>query len=165
AASAHLESVQTAAAAAAEAYNGARYQLQLRARAGDGAAAKVADAQRHANAALVRVRQYAALVYQQGGTGELEAFVSSTGAQDLLDRAAPLDAVAGSRQRILQDASASSSLADSLRRQAALARAQQLAAAQAAREARDAAQAQADQAQAEAVRIQGQQRHMAQELA
>jgi peptidoglycan DL-endopeptidase CwlO len=165
AASAHLESVQTAAAAAAEAYNGARYQLQLRTRAADEAAAKAADAQRHADAALVRVRQYAALVYQQGGTGELEAFVSSTGAQDLLDRAAALDAVAESRQRILQDASASSSLADSLRRQAALARAQQLAAAQAAREARDAAQAQADQAQAEAVRIQGQQRHMAQELA
>ena len=166
AASSRLEAVQTAAAAAAEAYNGARIALDARTRATADARARAAAAQQKAEAASLRVRQYAALVYQEGGSlGELEAFVSSSGPQDLLDRAASLDAVAEARQRIFREAAATSSLAEALTRQAAVAQAQQLAAAQAAEQARNAAQAQADRAQAETVRIQGEQRTMAQELA
>jgi peptidoglycan DL-endopeptidase CwlO len=166
AASSHLEAVRMAAAAAAEAYNGARYQLELRTRASADARARAAAAQQKADVASLRVRQYAALVYQQGGSlGELEAFVSSNGPQDLLDRAASLAAVAEAQQRIFKDAAATSSLAGALRRQAAVAEAQQLAAAQQAEKAKNAAQAQADRAQAEATRIQGEQHRMAQQMA
>jgi cell wall-associated NlpC family hydrolase len=166
AASAHLEDVQTRAAAAAEDWNGARLELQRKQKAADEAKARAGVAQTHADTASLAVRRYAAAVYQQNGSlGDVEAFLSSQGPQELLDRAAALEAVGAARNRTLQEASATAATADTARRQAARAEAQQLAAAQRAEDARRAAQAQADAAVATANQIQHEQEQMATELA
>ena len=166
AASARLAQVRVRAAAAAEAWNGARLELQRRQRETEAARSRAASAQEQADTASLAVRRYAAAVYQQGGSlGDLEAFLSSRGPQDLLDRAAALEAVGAARNRTLQRASATSVVADTMRRQAAQAQAQQLAAAQRAEDARAAAQAQADEAVATAAQIQRDQQAMATELA
>ena len=166
AASARLAQVQTRAAAAAEAYNGARLQLAQKKKAAQAALARAASAQKQADTASLDVRRYAAAVYQQGGSlGDLEAFLSSQGPQELLDRAASLEAVGAARNRTLQRASATSVVADTMRRQAAQAEAQQLAAAQRAEKARGDAQAQADAAVAASAQIQQEQQTMATQLA
>lgn len=166
AASAHLEDVQTRAAAAAEEWNGARLELQRKQQAADEAKARAGVAQKQADTASLAVRRYAAAVYQQNGSlGDVEAFLSSEGPQELLDRAAALEAVGAARNRTLQEASATAATADTARRQAAQAEAQQLAAAQRAEDARRAAQAQADAAVATAAQIQHEQEQMATELA
>ncbi|TQJ49355.1 C40 family peptidase [Phycicoccus sp. SLBN-51] len=166
AASARLVDVQTAAAAAAEAWNGARLELQRKQQAADQARARAGVAQKQADTASLAVRRYAAAVYQQNGSlGDVEAFLSSEGPQELLDRAAALEAVGAARNRTLQEASATAATADTARRQAAQAEAQQVAAAQRAEDARSAAQAQADAAVATAAQIQHEQEQMATELA
>ncbi|KRE56465.1 C40 family peptidase [Phycicoccus sp. Soil748] len=158
AASAQLSQVQDRAAAAAEAYNGARLQLQRRADETAAAQKRAAAAEKVAEAASLEVRRYAAGVYQQGGSlGEIEAYLSSDGPQDLMDRATALEAVADARARSVQEAQATSIVASTMKRQAAQAQAAQAKAATSAQDARDAAQAQADQAQAAAVSIQKQQ--------
>ena len=166
AASAHLEDVQTRAAAVAEEWNGARLELQRKQKAAAEAKARAGVAQKHADTASLAVRRYAAAVYQQNGSlGDVEAFLSSEGPQELLDRAAALEAVGAARNRTLQEASATAATADTARRQAARAEAQQLAAAQRAEDARRAAQAQADAAAATAAQVQHEQEQMATELA
>jgi cell wall-associated NlpC family hydrolase len=166
AASARLADVQDQAAAANEAYNGARYELDQRTAEATAAKKRAADAQSRADAASLVVRQYAATVYQEGGSlGSLEAYLSASGPQDLMDRAAALEAVGDARARTLQQAAATSVVADTMRRQAALAEEQQAAAAQAAEAARDTAKAKADQAQAAATQIQTQQQHLVTQLA
>lgn len=166
AASARLAQVQDAAGAAAEAYNGARYELDRRSAETAAAKKRAAQAQQVADAAGLQVRRYAASVYQQGGNlGELEAYLSSTGPQDLMDRATALEAVSDARAQSLQRAGAASIVADTMRQQAAQAEAAQVKAAQAAEAARNAAQAQADQAQAAAAEIQQQQTSLTAQLA
>lgn len=165
-ASARLSQVQESAAAAAEAYNGARYELDKRTAEAAAAKKRAAQAQEIADAAGLQVRRYAASVYQQGGNlGELEAYLSSTGPQDLMDRATAIEAVSDSRTRTLQRAAASSIVADTMRKQAASAEAAQAKAAEAAQAARNAAQAQADQAQAATAQIQHQQQALTVQLA
>jgi peptidoglycan DL-endopeptidase CwlO len=166
AASARLADVQDQAAAANEAYNGARYELDQRTAEATAAKKRAADAQSRADAASLVVRQYAATVYQEGGSlGSLEAYLSASGPQDLMDRAAALEAVGDARARTLQQAAATSVVADTMRRQAALAEEQQAAAAKAAEAARDTAKAKAEEAQAAATQIQTQQDHLATQLA
>jgi cell wall-associated NlpC family hydrolase len=166
AASARLADVQDQAAAANEAYNGARYELDQRTAEATAAKKRAADAQSRADAASLVVRQYAATVYQEGGSlGSLEAYLSASGPQDLMDRAAALEAVGDARARTLQQAAATSVVADTMRRQAALAEEQQAAAAKAAQAARDTAKAKAEQAQAAATQIQTQQQHLVTQLA
>jgi len=165
-ASARLAQVQDQAAAAAEAYNGARYELDKRSAETVAAKGRAAQAQQVADKAGLQVRRYAASVYQQGGNlGELEAYLSSTGPQDLMDRATALEAVSDARAQALQRAGAASIVADTMRQQAAQAEAAQVKAAKAAEAARNAAQAQADQAQAAAVQIQKQQSSLTAQLA
>ena len=73
------------------------------------------------------VRRYAATVYQQGGNfGELEAFLSASGPQDLMDRATGCQAVGDPRAQALQKAAATAIVAGLMQRQAAQAQAQQL---------------------------------------
>lgn len=166
AASARLLEVRTRAAAAAEAWNGARLELQRKQRDAETARARADSAQKQADSAGLAVRRYAAAVYQQGGSlGDLEVFLSSQGPQELLDRAAALESVGAARNRTLQRASATAVVADSTRRHAARVEAQQLAAAQRAEQARSAAQAQADAAVAAAVQIHQDQAAMTTELA
>ena len=166
AASAQLSQVQDRAGAAAEAYNGARYELDKRTAETTAAKKRAAQAQEVADTAALEVRRYAASVYQQGGNlGELEAYLSATGPQDLMDRATALEAVSDARTRTLQQAAASSIVADTMRQQATRAQAAQATAAAAAQEARNAAKAQADQAQAAAAQIQQQQKALTVQLA
>ena len=115
--------MQDRAAAAAEAYNGARYELDKRTAETTAAKKRAAQAQEVADAAGLQVRRYAASVYQQGGNlGELEAYLSSTGPQDLMDRATALEAVSDARAQTLQQAAAASIVADTMRQQAAAGR-------------------------------------------
>jgi cell wall-associated NlpC family hydrolase len=166
AASARLDDVQEQAAIASEAYNGARYKLDRRT-AETAAARKRADAaQEIADAASLEVRRYAAVMYQQGGSlGELDAYLSSKGPQDMIDRATALEAVGDARSRTMQKAAATSIVAATMKKQAAQAEAQQAAAARDAQEARDAAQTKAQAAETAAAQIQQQQQTLVTQLA
>jgi cell wall-associated NlpC family hydrolase len=166
AASARLADVQDRAAAAGEAYNGAKLHLDQATAATTAARKRAAQAQTIADAASLVVRRYAATVYQQGGNfGELDAFLSASGPQDLMDRTTALQAVGDARARTLDKAAATAIVADLMKRQAAQAQAQQLQAATQAKHAHDVAQAEADQAQAAATQIQAQQQSMVIQLA
>lgn len=166
ASNARLVEVQTAAEVAAERYNLARILLQERTDAAKTARERAAEAQKIADVASDKMGQFAATTYRQGGTlGQLEAFLSSKGPQDVLDRAAGIQLITDIRSRIMQDADASSVVAGVLRRQAARAEAQQLAAEQAAESARAQAQVQVDLAAAETANIQQQQGAMIAQLA
>ena len=117
---ARLDQVQTAAEVASERYNGARVLLQERTDAAKAAGERAAEAQRSAGIASDKLGQFAAAVYRQGGNlGQLEAFLSSKGPQDVLDRAAGVQVITDIRSRIMQDADASSVVAGVLRRAAA----------------------------------------------
>jgi cell wall-associated NlpC family hydrolase len=166
ASNARLVAVQTAAEVAAEKYNLARIQLQERTDAAKAAAERAAAAQKTAGIASDKLGQFAASDYMRGGNlDQLEVFLSSKGPQDLLDRAAAVQLISDIRSRTLQNADRSSAVAGGLRRQAAQAQAQQLAAAQTAESARTAAQAQVDLAAVETASIQKQQSAMIAQLA
>ncbi len=166
ASNARLVEVQTAAQVANENYNLARLLLQERTDAARAAGERAAAAQKTADLASDKQGQFAATAYMQGGNlGQLEAFLSSKGPQDVLDRAAGIALISDIRSRIMQDAEASSVVAGVLRRQAAQAQAQQLAAQLAAESARTAAQAQVNSAAAETATIHQQQRAMITQLA
>lgn len=166
ASNARLAEVQVAAEVANEDYNLARLLLQERTDAARAAGERAAAAQKTADIASDKQGQFAATAYMQGGNlGQLEAFLSSKGPQDVLDRAAGIALISDIRSRIRQDAEASSVVAGVLRRQAAQAQAQQLAAELAAESARTAAQAQVDSAAAETANIHQQQTAMITQLA
>ena len=166
ASNARLVKVQTAAEVAAEKYNLARILLQERTDAAKAAAERAAAAQKTAGIALEKLGQFAASEYMQGGNlDQLEVFLSSKGPQDLLDRAAAVQLISDTRSRSLQDANVSSVVAGGLRRQAAQAQAQQLAAEQTSGSARTAAQAQVDLAAVETSSIRKQQSAMIAQLA
>ena len=166
ASNARLVAVQTAAEVAAEKYNLARIQLRERTDAAKAAAERAAAAQKTAGIASDKLGQFAASDYMRGGNlDQLEVFLSSKGPQDLLDRAAAVQLISDIRSRTLQNADRSSAVAGGLRRQAAQAQAQQLAAAQTAESARTAAQAQVDLAAVETASIQKQQSAMIAQLA
>jgi len=166
ASNARLDEVQMAANMANEKYNLARILLQERTDAAKSAEARADAAQKTAGIASDKLGQFAATAYMQGGSlGQLEAFLSSNGPQEVLDRAAGIQLIADIRGRVLQDAEASSVVAGVLRRQAAQAQAQQLAAQQAAESARAAAQAQVDSAVAETAKVNALQGAMIAQLA
>ena len=166
AAGARLDGVQEQAAIASEAYTGARYQLDRRKAETSAAQKRAAAARELADAANLEVRRYAAVMYQQGGSlGELEAYLSSKGPQDMIDRATALEAVGDARARTMQKAAATSIVAETMEKQAAQALAQQAAAARDAEKARDAAQTRAREAQAAAEQIQRQQQTLVVQLA
>ena len=115
ASNARLVEVQTAAEVAAEKYNLARILLQQRTDAATAAGQRAAAAQKSATIASDKLGQFAAATYMQGGNlGQLEAFLSSKGPQDLLDRAAGIQVISDIRSEIMQDANASSVVALSL---------------------------------------------------
>jgi peptidoglycan DL-endopeptidase CwlO len=166
ASNARLVEVQTAAEVANEKYNLARILLQQRTDSAKSAGERSAAALKTADTASDRLGQFAARAYMQGGNlGQVEAFLSSKGPQEVLDRAAGIQLISDIRSRILQDADASSVVAGVLRRQAAQAQAQQLAAQQAAESARGAAQAQVNSATAVTATIHARQGAMIAQLA
>jgi len=166
ASNARLEELQSAAEVAAERYNLARILLRERTAAAKLAAERAAAAGRTADAASDRLGQTAAAAYRQGGSlGQLAPFLSSNGPQEVLERAAAFQLFSGIRHQISQDAGAASVVAADLGRQAARARARQLAGAQEAESARASAAALVDTAAAETAAIQKQQRGMLAQLA
>ena len=163
---ARLAEVQKTADVANEQYNLARILLKQRTDAAKAAGERAAAAQKIADSASDKLGQFAATAYRQGGNlGQLEAFLSSKGPQDVLDRAAGIQLITDIRSLIMQDADASSVVAAVLRRLAAQAQAQQVAAAQTAESARASAQAQVESAAAETANIQNQQSAMIAQLA
>ncbi len=161
-----LERVQARAAAVAEAYNGARYELRQRTRAAREARGKAHAARAKAKKASVLLRRYAAQMYQQDGElSSLEPYVSSTGVQELVDRTSALQVVGEVRDERLRDALGASETARSMSRAAARARAQQQAAAEKAKAARDKARAAEHRAQQETRSIKAEQHRTAARLA
>ena len=166
ASNARLDEVQKSADVANEKSNLARILLQQATDAAKAAGVRAAAAQQTADIASDKLGQFAAATYMQGGSlGQLEAFLSSKGPQEVLDRAAGIKVISDIRSRIMQDANASSVVAGALRRAAAQAEAQQLAAAQVAESARAAAQAVVTSAAAETASIGAQQGAMIVQLA
>jgi len=166
ASNARLVEVQTAAEVAAEKYNLARILLQERTDAATVAGERAAAARTTAGMASDELGQLAARTYRQGVSfGQLEAFLSGKGPQEVLDRAAGIRLMSDIGSRIVRDANTSSAVAGALLRQAARAKAQQLAAAQVADGARAAAAAQVAAAAAETATIQKQQGAMIAQLA
>ncbi len=166
AASARLATIQDEVSAAAEVYNEARIKLADATRAAQDAAAAATAAQQEADAASLTVRRYAALMYQSDGSlGGLEAYLSSTGPQDLADRAMGMAAIGDARTAALDHATQSANIAAAARAQAQRAQTQLADAAQAAEAARAAAQAKADAAAAAARSIAAEQRAMVAKMA
>jgi len=166
AASAQLDSVQEAASAAGEAYNGAKLLLDQRTAAAARAAEAAAQARSASDDAEKAIRQFAALAYQQDGSlGNVSAFMSASGPQDMVDRATALDTMGELRTAAYAKADAASQNAAAAQRNATLAAGQQQQASDQAAKALADAQAQATQAAAAATQIQGQQTQMASELA
>lgn len=166
AASARLESVQEAASAAGEAYNGAKLLLDQRTAAAAQAAQAATVAQSASDDAQTAIRQFAALAYQQDGSlGDVSAFMSASGPQDMVDRATALDTMGELRAAAYAKADAASQNATAAQRNATVAAGQQKQASDQAARALAAAQAQAAAAAAVATQIQGQQTQMARELA
>ena len=166
AASVQLDNVQEAAAAAGEAYNGAKLLLDQRSAAAATAAAAASSAAASADEAQKAIRQFAALAYQQDGSlANVSAFMSASGPQDMIDRATALDTMGDVRTAAYAKADAASQNAAAAKRNSALAAAQQKEAADQAAMALSDAQAKADAAAAEAAAIQTHQAQMATQLA
>ena len=118
ASNARLEEVQSAAEVASEKYNLARLLLEQATAAAKAAGERAAAAQEIADIASNKLGQFAAATYMQGGNlGQLEAFLSSKGPQDVLDRAAGIQLITDIRNQVMQDADAASVVAGVLRRQ------------------------------------------------
>ena len=102
AASARSAQLATEVAQAVEAYNGARYRLEEAVQAGVVAQRKAAEAQGEVDAARRELGRFAAAAYREGGDlGGISAFLSSSGPQDLIDRASAIDSIGTSRRRAL----------------------------------------------------------------
>jgi cell wall-associated NlpC family hydrolase len=102
AASARSAQLATEVAQAVEAYNGARYRLEEAVQAGVVAQRKAEEAQREVDAARRELGKFAAAAYRDGGDlGGFSAFLSSSGPQDLIDRASAINSIGNSRRRAL----------------------------------------------------------------
>jgi peptidoglycan DL-endopeptidase CwlO len=153
-ASADLEQSRIAAATAAEDYNEAEAELERRSQAARTARAAADDARAKAAQARVEIGRLAATSYRTGGSlGGLEAFLSSGGPQEVLDRASALDNLGGQRQQAYQRMDAMQTVAKLLDEQAQAAEAAQAEAAKAADRARAAAAAAQASAQSEVDRV------------
>jgi cell wall-associated NlpC family hydrolase len=161
-----LVEVQMAAEMASEKYNLARLLLEQRTEEAKSAGRRAAAAQKTADISSDKLGQFAATAYMQGGNlGQLEAFLSSNGPQEVLERAAGIQLLTDIRSRISKEAAGESEVAAVLRRQGAHAQAQQRAAELSAQTARADAQVQVSSAAAETANIQAQQGAMIAQLA
>jgi cell wall-associated NlpC family hydrolase len=147
AASARLEQTRIAAASAAEDYNQAVVALEEKTAAAQDARQAADRARGEVETARTAIGRLAATSYRGGGFGGLEAFLSTGGPQDLLDKAATLDALGGQRQRAYQRMEAAELVAKLLDEQAQAARAEQERAAAEAESKRAAAQQASDAAE------------------
>ena len=152
AASADLEQSQQREAQAVELHHVAQGELERRAAAADQAQAAAADARAGAETARAAVGRLAAGSYRSGGDfAGISAFLTSAGPQDLLDRAALLDALGERRERVRDQMDATEVVARLLDEQAQQAAGQQQDAARAAQDASTAAAASAEAARSQVV--------------
>ncbi|MEO3937873.1 C40 family peptidase [Dermatophilaceae bacterium Soc4.6] len=155
------------AADAMEAASGARLALDAAtARAATAVRASV-TAQRASDDAQLTLSRLAAEVYQSGGgdTSQLDVFFGGGGPQAVLDRAAGVDAVGSERARLVQEAGATSHLAQSARQEAAEAEQRRAVAAAAASAAADEARRQAEVARTTTIRLETRDRLLTAQLA
>jgi peptidoglycan DL-endopeptidase CwlO len=165
-ASARLEQLQTQVQVAAEAYDVARIELAARTKAAQEARQQADLAEQQAQLATRQVGRLAVDTYINGpGYGGLEVFVSDTGPNELLSRAAGVRIAADIAHTTLERADAARVVAALMRRQADLALAQQQAAAQRLEQAKAGAEAKAHAAEAERVRIESDRTAMIAQLA
>ncbi|WP_226343678.1 C40 family peptidase [Agilicoccus flavus] len=167
AAETRLDAVSDRAAAAAEAYNGARVLLATRTAEADAAVRAASATARSALAAKDDVDDLAAHTYMAGGSlgafGTILGLVEGTG--DVARNAADLDAVTGFRDATLVSAQTSAARAAAAQRAAAAAHLRQKAAATAAQDAFAAAQTEQEAAAAEQTALETRRTALVAELA
>lgn len=154
----------TAAAKAGEESNGAQAELDAATAAAADASRIAADAKTKSDAAAVALSKYAAAAYQSGGTGQLDAYFGG-GPQDVLDRAAGLQAVGNQQARAMADADAARQLSAQAGQAATEAQTRKASAAANAAAAFTRAQQAQQQAQSESAAIATQQQAMTVQLA
>ncbi len=158
--------LQRGAADAGEIANGAQIALDDATRASAASRAKAADARARADQASLTLSRYAAEVYQGGaGSSQLDVFFGGGGPQDVLDRAAGVEAVGTEQARMVQDAASTTLLAQGLGRQAAEAETLRATAAAAATAAAQQARQDAKTAAAGTARLEAEQRQTVTQLA
>ncbi|MDQ6897368.1 MAG: hypothetical protein M3171_12295, partial [Actinomycetota bacterium] len=158
--------LQQAAGDAAEMANGAQVALDQATATSSVATAKSDEAQGKAAEAVLTLSRYAAEVYQGGGdTSQLNVIFGGGGPQQVLDRAAGVDAVGAERARMAQDADSAKLLAQNLSQQATEAEGRRAAASAAATAAAQAAMDSAKVAQTQTTQLEAQQQAMVVQLA
>ena len=163
---AQVAELQQAAGDAAEMANGAQVALEEATATSSAATLKADDAQAKAAEAVLALSRYAAEVYQGGGdTSQLNVFFGGGGPQQVLDRAAGVDAVGNERARMAQDTDSAKLLAQNLRQQATEAEGRRATASAAANAAAQAAMDAAKVAETQTVRLEAQQQDMVTQLA
>ena len=163
---AQVDSLQQHAADAGEAANGANLALDEATAAATDAASKAAEAQSRSDEAALTLSRYAAEIYQGGGgTSQLDVFFGGGGPQDVLDRAAGVDAVGGERARMVREAESAKLLAQSLKTEAADAEARRKEAAAAAQAAAEQAKQAANNAVVQVAQLETQQQALTAQVA
>ncbi|MDO5698170.1 MAG: NlpC/P60 family protein [Dermatophilus congolensis] len=166
AAQARLDAAEAEAGLAAEAYNKARTEQQAAAKALAAAKKAAADAKAASTKATSRVNQLAATLYMAGpDLSGLKFLLGSESPDQLIRRAAGLEAVADYRDRSADQAAVAATKAAQAQSAAARAELKARQATAAADRARQKAQAAADAMEAEATAIQTQQNTLLTELA
>lgn len=98
-----------------ESYNEARERVEAQRAAATEARAEVARAEAQLTALMDAVAGVAQTAYTGGGLGTVQAFMSSGSPDELLDRLAMLEAVAGHRNTVIEDVTAARAAADQAR--------------------------------------------------
>ncbi len=130
-AQAQLQALMDDAERAVEAYNGARYELDLAAQAAAEAGARAASARADLAAAQLEVGRFASASYRMGGDlGSFASMLDADGPQDLMNQANDLANVAASNNRALARVEAARIVATVLDDQATTALGAQTAAAE-----------------------------------
>ncbi len=161
-----VDALQQAAEDVGEAANGAKIRLEAATRANTDAQAQASTAQAKADQASLILSQLAADVYQGGGDlGQLDVFFGAGGPQQVLDRAAGVEAVGTERVTMMHDAESARLLAENLHQQASETEGRRATAAAAAHLAAIKAQQAALDAATQTAQLEAQQQQMVTQLA
>ena len=161
-----LAQVQAQESAATEAFNEARLALEASTARAEQARAQADATRAAADVAERTARQYAAQMYtEQGSLGGVEAYLTSSGPQQVADRASALQSISDARSRVMADAADAANAATEADRLAERAQTQRQQAADGAEAAKGAAAAASANSAAAAARIGTEQAAMVAKLA
>lgn len=161
-----LAQVQAQESAATEAFNEARLALEASTARAEQARAQADATRAAADVAERTARQYAAQMYtEQGSLGGVEAYLTSSGPQQVADRASALQSISDARSRVMADAADAANAATEADRLAQRAQTQRQQAADGAEAAKGAAAAASANSAAAAARIGTEQAAMVAKLA